>query len=486
MEQVRKFALDVGWVFASSVVSLLIGFLLRIVLARWLGATDLGLYSMIITIQAIAALVVSLGIPTALIKYVAEYRDRKDKLFQVISVAFLSSIVLGVLGGILIYALSGTVASLFNMPELASLLKILAFAFPFLPVLENLFGLLNGLRQMKTYACLLVLQNFLMTLLIVAFVWSGFGVEGAVWGIVLSILVACIFGLYLLRRSLRIRFHGLVQGARKLTSFGSQVFAANALSLITTYTDILLIGYFLASKDVGYYSIAVSLSTFFLLVPRAIQRITYPATSEYWSQNNHQALSVMIDKSTKYAACILLPLGLGVGFFAREIITGVFGQQYTAATWPLCVLIISRVIGGSIALPVGASFSGIGRPDMAWKLAATTTTSNVGLNLLFIPLWGILGAAIATMASGLLGVIIFLTFMPRILGVRIDIKWFARAFGFACVGIALFLVGITLMNPYIVGGVILCAYMALVFWVFLTGEDKTIFKSLAYSLVPRR
>jgi O-antigen/teichoic acid export membrane protein len=120
------------------------------------------------------------------------------------------------------------------------------------------------------------------------------------------------------------------------------------------------------------------------------------------------------------------------------------------------------------------------------KLSAIVAAANVGLNVLFIPPWGILGAAIATTVSLLLGVIMFLALMPKILGVRIDIQWFARAMGFACIAVGLFLVGTRFMNPYIVGGVILCGYVALVFLIFLSKEDKAMFASLAYSLVARR
>jgi len=58
--------------------------------------------------------------------------------------------------------------------------------------------------------------------------------------------------------------------------------------------------------------------------------------------------------------------------------------------------------------------------------------------------------------------------------------------GFACIAIALFLIGIKLINPYIVGGVILCGFAILVFKVFLTKEDRALFGSLAHSLVNRR
>ncbi len=486
MEQVRKFAFDVGWVLVSSLVTLLIGFLLRIVLARWLGAEDLGLYTMVITIQAIAAFVATVGIPLALIKYVAEYKDARDKLIQTTSAAFISSIIFGLLVGILLYTLSGTLAGLFDMPELARLLKILAFAFPFASILQTLLGLFNGLRQMKTFAYVIVLRSFLMTFFIVTFVWLGFGVEGAVWGIVLSVVGGCIFGLYSSRRFLHINLHGLLQGVKRLVSFGSQVFVADALGLVLAYTDIMLIGYFLSAEDVGYYGIAISASALFLLIPQAIQRITYPATSEYWSQNKHQSLSILIDKSMKYSACILLPLGLGVGFFSRELITGIFGQEFLYAALPLCVLLIARVIRGSTIVPVGASFAGVGRPDIPLKLSGISAGANVGLNILLIPPFGILGAAIATTTSLLLGTAIGLSLIPKILKVRVDIKWYAKAMGFACIAIVIFFAGREFINPYIVGGVILCGYAALVLGVFLTREDTAILKSLAYSLVRRR
>jgi stage V sporulation protein B len=486
MEQVKKFAFDVGWVLFSSAVTLLIGFLLRIVLARWLGAADLGLYTMVVTIQGITELVATLGIPVALIKYTAEHQDDRDRLFRTTSAAFISSVILGLVFGLLMYGLSGTLAGAFHMPELAHLLKILAFVFPLASVVGTLLGLSNGLRQMKTYAYLMIFRSLLMILLVVALVWLGFGVEGAVLSIVLSTAGGCIFGLYFLRKYLRLNLQGFVQNVKKLVLFGSQVFGANLLSLVIVQMDIIMIGYFLAAQDVGYYSVAVSLSTFFLLIPQAIQRITYPATSEYWSKNNHQALREMIDKSMKYSACILLPLGLGVGFFANELITGIFGQEFVYAVLPLLVLLITRVIMGSSIDPVGACYSGVGRPDLVLKLNAVAAAMNIGLNILLIPHFGILGAAVATAISLLTQDVIFLALMPKILATRIDIKWYAKALGFACIAIILFLAGIRLINPYVVGGVILCAYIILVFMVLLTKEDKNILKSLASSLLKRR
>lgn len=486
MEQIRKFAFDVGWVFVSSVATVLIGFLLRIVLARWLGASDLGLYQMVITIYGIGTLVATFGIGVALIKYVAEYKGDKDKLTQTVSSGLISSVIFGIVAGILMYALSGLLANVFHMPELAHLLKILAFVFPFACILETWLGLFNGLREMKTFTFLVILRSLLMILFTIAFVKLGFGIAGAVFGIVLSVFGGCVVGFFLSRGFFRLNLQGFIQNAKRLVSFGGQVFGANAANVVANQADIILIGYFLAAVDVGYYSVAISVSMLLSLIPLAIQRITYPATSEYWSQNNHQALQKMIDKSMKYSACILLPMGLGVGFFAKDIVTGIFGQEFVYAVLPLCILLIARVIRGGTIVPIGGSFGGVGRPDLALKITAISAATNVGLNILLIPRFGIVGAAMATTVSLLLGVASYLVLIPRILKVRLDYKWYAWTIGLATLAVLLFLAGSDLIGYYIAGGVILCAYTALIFTFFLTKEDKAIFRSLARSLVPRR
>jgi len=71
MQPSKKFAFDVGITFIASVITLPLGFVITVVLGRYLGAGDLGLYRMASTIYGIAMLVAAIGIPAAMIKYVA-------------------------------------------------------------------------------------------------------------------------------------------------------------------------------------------------------------------------------------------------------------------------------------------------------------------------------------------------------------------------------------------------------------------------------
>jgi len=484
--EAKKFGLDVGWVLFSLTSSAVFTFLLRIILARWFGPYDFGLFSMIIVIHGIAVLIGNFGIQLALIKYTAEYKYDKEKLDEISSAALISSIVCGSITGIILFVFSGLISSIFNMPGLAHLCKILAILFPFSSFLESLIGLFNGLRIMKSYACLIILRSFLMILFCLVLAKLGFDVAGAVFGIVLSVIFSCLLGIKLAKKYLSINLTGFFQNTKKLFLFGIQMFGTNAINLLTNQTDILLIGYFLAETQVGYYAAAVSVTMLFLLIPHAIQRVTYPASSDYWFNNNYQALHKMIDKSMKYSACILLPLGLGIGFFAKEITILIFGLDYIYAILPLYILLIAKVFSGATIVPIGASFSGIGRPDISLKICGFQFVLNFILNVLLIPRLGIAGAALATTISLLAGNILALVLLTQIIGIRIDIKWYLQAFGFACIAIAFFFLGKNFVDSYISAISVLFGYIVFVFMLLLKREDKNLFYSFAYSLLIKK
>jgi O-antigen/teichoic acid export membrane protein len=186
----------------------------------------------------------------------------------------------------------------------------------------------------------------------------------------------------------------------------------------------------------------------------------------------------MIDKSMKYTACVLLPIGLGVGFFAREIITTIFGGGFVHAVLPLQILIVGTVIFG-VVKAIGGSTTGAGRPGIALKIVATSATINIVLNILLIPYLGIVGAAIATAISLSVHTLLGLSLTIKILKVKIDFKWFAKLSGatllailaFACLGF---------INVYLVSTIILCIYVLIIAAFLLTNEDRTYFMELIH------
>ena len=402
MRTSKKFAFDISITFTASVISMFFNFVVIILLGRYLGADNLGLYRMTSTIFAISVLVAGIGIPGAITKYTAEYKEDKTRFSQIISSAVIISMIVGIICTGAMYGSSQELAHVFHMPELTFLLKVLSPVFPFALTAGVLLGLLNGLRTMKKHGTARIFQSALMISITAPLLYLGLGVFGAVCGVVLSSAGYCFLLAWFCRDHLKMTLNNICATARELLTFGSQIFGASAVNLINYRADTIFIGYFLTAAAVGQYAVAVELGQFFWLIPNAVQTITYPATSEYWSKKNYRALHKMVDKSIKYTACILLPIAVGVGIFAESIVSSIFGEGFNSAVLPLRILLVGTALQGATIRAVGSSLTGVGRPDISLKLVTISAVTNIVLNILLIPKFGIAGAAATTTCSLLL------------------------------------------------------------------------------------
>jgi O-antigen/teichoic acid export membrane protein len=449
---------------------------ISIVLGRYLGAEDLGLYKMTYTFYGIALLTGALGIPSVVIKYTAELKGNPEKLNQMISSAVITSLALGLAFSIVFYSLSGMIAGAFHMPPLEGLLKILSPIFPFVLTGSALFGLLNGLREMKIYALASIFQSAVLLTVTLILIYMGLGVEGAILGLVTSASAACLLLAGVCIRFYRLTLEGYLENARNLLDFGIKMFGANLVGTLNSQIDTLFVGYFLPASSVGYYGAAVNLSRFFWLVPQALQTISYPATSEYWSRRNRASLERMVDKSMRYSALILFPVGLGVALFAGEVVALIYGPDFSSSKLPLQVLLAGTLVYGVTCTSIGGTLAGVNRPDLSLKAAAASALVNTLLNLILIPKLGLIGASLAMTISLLVSALIFDLMVMRTLEVRWNLAWLWRASGLLGLAVILFEMGKNIINPYVLGLSILGLFLASLYRTLLSKEDVTFLK----------
>jgi len=475
----KKFTFDVGWVFASSIVVLLLHFFQKPIMARYLGPDGFGLFSMAIMIIGIIELIAAFGIDSALVKFVAEYKgkEQKDKVSSLVSSAFITILIIGVITSIALFIFSNIFANIFNMPPLSLLLKIYALVFPFSLAHAIIISFFNGLREMRYYAFIRLLQASLALTFILALLMLGLGVVGAMLGTVFAIFVTMSLAMVIMKRFVRFTFSDYKKNTKMLASFGSRLAGANMIGQIYSSIDTIMIGYFLTSTDVGYYAVAISLSKFFWLVPRAMSTVAYPAISEYWANNNHQAINKLVDKATKYSACILVFAGMSVIFFAKGIVTFLFTSDFLPAVLPLSILIIGTVIYGIMA-SIGDIFASVGKVNLVLKISAIHAVVSVLLNIALIPIYGVIGAATATAASYVLTVGITIYFLSKALSIKLDAYWYTKMAMLIGLSAALFC-GLGFLNHYFSAMIALLLYAVIVIKYLLTEEDRAYFVSIA-------
>jgi len=335
---------------------------------------------------------------------------------------------------------------------------------------------------MKYLTFIDILNKIMIFSFTLILLFLGFGVIGALIGDMLALFIVVIIAAISMKKFVNFRISDFKENTKMLTSFGSRLMGANSINLIQNQADSLLIGYFLTASDLGYYTAAISLSRFFWRVPQSIQTVSYPTTSEYWAKGKYDSLNKMIDKSMKYSAYILLPMGLAIWFFARDIITFLFGYDFLPAVLPLQILLIGMVINGITARPIGGFFPGIGRPGLSLIIVSISSTVNILLNVLLIPPLGITGAAIATTISFITISALGLFFIAKTPNIRLDFKWLIKISGI-CLILFLVFVNFREINRYLVGGLILVTYIFIVSKFLFAEDDKEFFKSLINELI---
>jgi O-antigen/teichoic acid export membrane protein len=180
----------------------------------------------------------------------------------------------------------------------------------------------------------------------------------------------------------------------------------------------------------------------------------------------------MLDKSIKYSTILLLPLGLLICFFGKEIILLLYGKEYIYALLPAYILLAARVIRGSMIVPIGGSLSAAGKPNLVLRFTLISAIADILLNILLIPKYGIIGAAIATTSSLLLDTGLSLFFTIKIIRFKFDYKWYSSIFGLMALSLTVFLVLKGFINIYIIGSFILVAFVSLIYKFYIPLEDK--------------
>lgn len=405
---------DVQWSFISLITSSFSHLLLRIVLGKELGPEGLGIYTLVFTIYMFGMHFAAFGIGAALTKYIAQYQEELPKIKEFVTCGILGSMVSGMIMGILLFLLSGIISiQFFHNPEMIDLLKITAFCIPFFAMQKAFLGTLNGLRRMRSYAVVDIIQNvsimFVSLILVMVF---DMGVKGAVIGFVVPTIVVGIFSLILAKDYFSTRLATMGTTFKEISWFGFYVVLANSVGMINIQIDGLMVGYFMSETDVGYYAVAVIFMGGITLFSQAVQRVTNPSIAGYYGKKDYVNIRSLIKETMFKMSLITIVIALFLAIFGKILIGIIFTKEFLPAYIPLLILLI----GYSIYAPfnsVGSCLSSIGKVQIAFRLSFVCVILNTFLNIILIPGFGLIGAASATSISLVLKTLLNLYFIRK-------------------------------------------------------------------------
>lgn len=185
---------------------------------------------------------------------------------------------------------------------------------------------------------------------------------------------------------------------RELWSFSWPLAIRTSLVTLMTNLDVLMIGFFLESTMVGFYRSVQPLRQVTLFVLQSFVFLFLPLATEYYSRNELDELRELYRVSSKWIALLTLPPVLVFSLFAPDVVRTILRPEYLPGAAALSVLTAGLFFNALVG-PNGAMLKAVNRPRVEMYAAILGVVTNLALNVVLIPLVGIVGAAVATVVG---------------------------------------------------------------------------------------
>ncbi|SIS03178.1 lipopolysaccharide biosynthesis protein [Natronorubrum thiooxidans] len=405
-------------IFASRIFILTISIIFTPILVRLLGPTQYGQYAVILSVYGLISIVMRQGTQESIRKYISERTDLEWQS-AVFGYVLRPVVVLGLVvgSGFVFAAWSGLAARVFGdaFTSLFYLLGLYAICRQFR---THILYTLMGLQLESRSELLYIIRKVMFVTLSLTVVYLGHGVEGVLIADIMTNTVVAVIGLGFVSReiSLRSAISPADVGLPKRQIFNYAISSVFFFLFLTSlyHVDVLLLQYWTSDEVVGYYKGALAIAEVLWLAPKAVQLSILQRVSMLWNRDEIDAIQRKAQLVTRYVFLFTALLTLGMAVLAADFVPLYLGESFDSAVTPL-QLLLPGVLGFAMARPTLAINQA--RRSLRPLLVATGACSlvNLILNLLLIPTYGMIGAAIAT-SIGYGSLVVFQSLAARHMG----------------------------------------------------------------------
>ncbi len=423
MKERISFSLAKGAVYSyASMVLLKVLLLLNsVIIARWLGPENLGIYSVFSQIQNFVLAFGLFGLPLAVSRFVAEY-EKKDKpaLQEILSSLLIFSLAAAALVSLALLAFSGPLAlKVYGEPRLAPLIRI-GSVIIFIALLSNIFkALLQGFQKIVLLARLNVVigiaSALLTLLLVVRFTLIGVVLRDA--AVAALTLGALLYSLYKFFSSSGLslipRFNAPV--LYRVLAFAAPLFAA---SLVMFGADLFIRSH-LALKcgfeRAGFFSISDNFFQMAYFIPQAIALPFLPIIT-----GMHQAEPENLPRNAarviKLTGALALPAAAALGLASGPAVALLYGETYSGSLTVVFLMIFSAAVLAP-AYIAGQVLMGAGRGVPILGLSVLQAGVNALSAYLLINRYGLNGLGAAVLISAVFNYFLSGVYVIKRLGI---------------------------------------------------------------------
>lgn len=410
-QAIRDIFKGAGVVYAGLILEILISFLAQLLAARYLNTADFGGITTGVALVNLGAILGTIGLDEGLIRHLP--RKTADERTSLARAAFLIVVPFSLTIGLLI-ALNASfiAANVLGDASVTTSIRIFGATIPFASVLMLSIGGIRG-QEISRYRVYIenLLRPTLRFGLVIAAVIFGLGQAGFALAYAVPYAVGAAVAVLLLLRTFDTSIRSTSADAAaegdadtdyaEFIRYSIPMTVSRAASFVYRSADIFLLLYFLNAGAVGAYGVAYAAGRLVGMFSMAFNFLGAPIASKIEAAAGVDDMVTAHQPALRWLVILSIPAMAPLVLFPEPFITGLYRPRYAPGAGALAVLALAFAID-NVFNALGNLLRGLGKArPLAFNgfLAAAT---NVALNIVLIPRYGIVGAALATFASYLL------------------------------------------------------------------------------------
>ena len=373
-------------------------------IARLISQVDMGILAVLTLTIGLFSAIISLGLPVAATKFIAEYVGKGDRqstasiFYQILRV----NLIISIAAASFCFVFSDSISLfLLQTTTYTGLFRVLALDIVAAGMLSTLHSSLLGLQKIREVAIFNLIGLAIRLILIVLLLLLGFGLFGIVFAWLLGNLANCLLYIRIIFKSLGPPTFSF--SLRHILRFSYPLYFSGILGFIYGWFDQVLLLASLSLSELGVYSVALRAFGVLQGVTIAISTTLFPKYSEMHGRNGVKSVEKAIPDASRYICYTTMPLAFGLLAVARPAITLFAGAAYSIGSQPLVILCFFFAI-----VCIQTALSGILSILEKTLIVSGLTLANIAIGFIFsvllLPPFGILGLSIArgiTMLSSL-------------------------------------------------------------------------------------
>ncbi|KQZ14655.1 MULTISPECIES: lipopolysaccharide biosynthesis protein [unclassified Mesorhizobium] len=388
--------------FSIRIVSAFIAFVSQVLMARWLGSFEYGIFVLVWTTMVIVGSLSCLGFHTSVIRFIPEFRERG-------MIAELRGIVLAsrlfVLGASTLIALIGALSVWLLSPWLENYYVVPFLLGIFCLPMIALSDLMQGISRANSWAMFALLPTYIMRpILILALMGialaCGFAPDArtAILATIAATYATTITQLVGVTQSMHARTPA---GPRKIDFarwfvISLPIFLVESFFFLLTNADVLMVGFYLNPDDVAVYfatvkTLALVHFVYFAVKAGVAQRYAH------FTHGDSSKLAAFARETVTWTFWPSVLMGLVVIALGKPMLI-LFGPEFEAG-YPLLFILVLGVVARSAVGPCESLLTMSGNQNICALVFALTLALNIGMSFVLIPHLHLWGAAIATALS---------------------------------------------------------------------------------------